>query len=257
MITLTKGAIPAVSVSHTTCRIAQLHGLQRQRTPHLAPAPRMLCVPGLTRAGMERPALRRLDSRTSIVIPTGSCRFTRWHRPFGTGYSVSVWRPCARCRSSADYLDLLGLVAWPLVFRRLTEDAFGALLFMVIGGRRTCVWLFCSAKRWWPTAGSPTRMAACPRFWAASGGCSISIAAASVRLTLPLLPFLTPPARSVGALTSRKTRGPLYPSTVIKSLGAPRSRRAPWMALRDELVKRYLMNMGLGGHSPGSYGPNF
>src|ERR1017187_1340738 len=128
MITLTKGAIPAVSVSHTTCRIAQLHGLQRQRTPHLAPAPRMLCVPGLTRAGMERPALRRLDSRTSIVIPTGSCRFTRWHRPFGTGYSVSVWRPCARCRSSADYLDLLGLVAWPLAFRRLTEDTFGALL---------------------------------------------------------------------------------------------------------------------------------
>src|ERR1017187_5919695 len=116
MITLTKGAIPAVSVSHTTCRIAQLHGLQRQRTPHLAPAPRMLCVPGLTRAGMERPALRRLDSRTSIVIPTGSCRFTRWHRPFGTGYSVSVWRPCARCRSSADYLDLLGLVAWPARF---------------------------------------------------------------------------------------------------------------------------------------------
>ena len=52
------------------------------------------------------------------------------------------------------------------------------------------------------------------------------------------------------------------PSAFIAQYGYQMSSRneiltAPWLALRDELVKRYLTCMGLRAHSPGSTGPQY
>src|ERR1019366_34130 len=65
-----------------------------------------------------------------------------------------------------------------------------------------------------------------------------------------------PPARSVGVPIAQD------PSAFVSRYGyqiatRPQILTAPWIALRDELGKRYLTNMGLGGHSPGSDGPQY
>lgn len=226
--------------------------------------------------------LKDIDRYTYWIMPIYPVAQAIWYRLF----SFSL----ASMRALSILCGLLGLLAWTLVFRRLTGDSFGALLFMAL---MACDYINQSDVG----TGRPDAMAFA--FQAGTFAAYLHWREKNLRLaillsqTLVVSSGLTHPNGGMlsflGALWlvlyfDRRRIRPVHvaiaaipyavgalawgayiaqdPSAFVSQYGyqiATRSEilTAPWMAVRDELVKRYLTNMGLGGHSPGSYGPHF
>ena len=185
---------------------------------------------------------------------------------------------------------LAGLVAWTLFFRRLTGDTIGALLFMALmacdytcltaaGTGRPDVMAFAfqalafATYLHWRERNLNLAILISQTFVVASGlthpnGGMLSFLGvlwlviyfdwSRIRVAhfaLAAIPYV------VGALGwgAYIAEGP---SAFVAQYGYQIALRshvafAPWMALHDELVSRYLTAMGLGGHSPGSVGPHY
>ena len=154
------------------------------------------------------------------------------------------------------FCGLLGLLAWTLVFRRLTEDTFGALLFMAlmacdyinqsdVGTGRPDAMAFAfqagafAAYLHWREKNLRLAILLSQTLVVASGlthpnGGMLSFLGALWRVV-----YFESPPRPAGSCShrsysicrrrarlgfpSRKTRAPSYPGTVIKSPRAPRS----------------------------------
>jgi len=226
--------------------------------------------------------LKDIDRYTYWIMPIYPVAQAIWYRLFS--FSLESMR------ALSILCGMLGLLAWTLVFRRLTGDSFGALLFMAL---MACDYINQSDVG----TGRPDAMAFA--FQAGAFAVYLHWRERNLRLailfsqTLVVASGLTHPNGGMlsflGALwlvfyfDRRRIRlahvaiaaipyavGALAwgayiaqdPQAFVAQYGyqiATRSEilTAPWMAVRDELVKRYLTNMGLGGHSPGSYGPHF
>ena len=226
--------------------------------------------------------LKDIDRYTYWIMPIYPVAQAIWYRLF----SFSL----ASMRALSILCGMLGLLAWTLVFRRLTQDSFGALLFMAL---MACDYINQSGVG----TGRPDAMAFA--FQAGAFAVYLHWREKNLRLaillsqTLVVASGLTHPNGGMlsflGALwlalyfDHRRIRlvhvaiaaipyaaGALAwgayiaqdSAAFVSQYGyqiATRSEilTAPWLAVRDELVKRYLTNMGLGGHSPGSYGPHF
>jgi Dolichyl-phosphate-mannose-protein mannosyltransferase len=226
--------------------------------------------------------LKDIDRYTYWIMPIYPVTQAIWYRLFS--FSLES------IRALSILCGMLGLLAWTLVFRRLTGDSLGALLFMAL---MACDYINQSDVG----TGRPDAMAFA--FQAGAFAAYLHWREKNLRLaillsqTLVVSSGLTHPNGGMlsflGALwlvfyfDRRRIRvvhvaiaaipyaaGALAwgayiaqdPRAFVAQYGyqiATRSEilTAPWMAVRDELVKRYLTNMGLGGHSPGSYGPHF
>lgn len=221
-------------------------------------------------------------------------RYTYWIMPIypvaqAIGYRLFGFS-LASMRALSIFCGLLGLVAWTLVFRRLSEDTFGALLFMAlmacdyinqsdVGTGRPEAMAFAfqagafAAYLHWRVKNLRVAILLSQTLVVASGlthpnGGMLSFLGAvwlalyfdrrrirPAHVAIAAIPYAAG-ALGWGAYIAQD------PGAFISQYGyqiATRSQilTAPWMALRDELVKRYFTNMGLGGHSPGSYGPHF
>ena len=226
--------------------------------------------------------LKDIDRYTYWIMPIYPVIQAIWYRLF----SFSL----ASMRALSILCGLAGLLAWTLVFRRLTEDDLGALLFMAL---MACDYINQSDV----AVGRPDAMAFA--FQAAAFAVYLHWREKDLRLaillsqTLVVASGLTHPNGGMlsflGALClalyfDRRRIRPAHvaiaaipyavgaigwgayiakdPSAFVAQYGYQLVTRsqiltAPWTSLRDELVKRYLTNMGLGAHSPGSYGPHY
>jgi hypothetical protein len=226
--------------------------------------------------------LKDIDHYTYWIMPIYPVTQAGWYRLF----SFSL----ASMRGLTIFCGLLGLVAWTLFFRRLTGDSFGALLFMAL---MACDYIYQSDVG----VGRPDVMAfafqagafAVYLHWRAKNlrlavllSQSLVVASGLTHPNGGMLSFLgilwltfyfdrrriRPAHIAIAAVPF--AAGALGwgayimqdPAAFVSQYGyqiATRSQilTAPWLAVRDELVRRYLTNMGLGAHSPGSYGPHY
>jgi len=226
--------------------------------------------------------LKDIDRYTYWIMPIYPVTQAIWYRLF----SFSL----ASMRALSVFCGLLGLMAWTLVFRRLTKDDVGALLFMAL---MACDYINQSDVG----VGRPDAMAfafqagafaaylhwrekhlglaillsqtlvVCSGLTHPNGGMLSFLGALwlafyfdrrrirLVHLAIATIPYAAG-AIGWGAYIVQD------PSAFVAQYGYQLTTRsqiltAPWLAVRDELVRRYLTNMGLGGHSPNSYGPHF
>jgi hypothetical protein len=221
-------------------------------------------------------------------------RYTYWVMPIYPVIQAGWYRifhfSLESMRALSIICGLLGLLAWTAIFRRLTLDTAGALLFMalmacdyinltgVATGRAEAMALafqagaFAAYLRWRETdlrraiVISQTLVVA-SGLTHPNGGMLSFLGAlwlvlyfdrARIRFThiaLAAIPYLIG-ALAWGAYIAQD------PQAFVSQYGMQIATRshvwfAPWQALHNELVTRYLLNMGLGGHSPGSYGPHY
>jgi hypothetical protein len=228
------------------------------------------------------PGLKDIDRYTYWIMPIYPVAQAIWYRLF----SFSL----ASMRTLSIFCGLLGVLAWTLVFRRLTGDDVGALLFMAL---MACDYIHQTDVG----TGRPEAMACA--FQAGAFAVYLHWRENNLRLaillsqTLVVASGLTHPNGGMLSflgvfwlvlyLDRRRIRpahvaiaaipyaaGALGwgayiaqdPAGFVSQFGYQLGTRsqiltAPWAALRDEVVKRYLTNMGLAGHSPGSYGPHY
>jgi hypothetical protein len=226
--------------------------------------------------------LKDIDRYTYWIMPIYPVAQAVWYRMFS--FSLESMR------ALSVLCGLLGLVAWALFFRRLAEDNFGALLFMAL---MACDYITQSDVG----VGRPDAMAfafqagafAAYLHWRER---NLRLAVL-ISQTLVVTSGLTHPNGGMlsflGVLwlalyfDGRRIRlahvaiaaipyaaGALAwgayivqdPGAFVAQYGYQLGTRAgiltaPWLAVRDELVKRYLVCMGLGPHSPGSEGPQY
>lgn len=224
--------------------------------------------------------LKDINRYTYWIMPIYPVLQALWYRIFT--FSLESMR------ALSVLCGLVGLLCWTYVFRRLTKDSRGALLFLAL---MACDYVSLGGA----ASGRPDVMAF--MFQAAAfatylycrkNNFSLAIL---VSQTLVVASGLTHPNGGVlsflGALWlvlyfDRHRLRPshfalaaipyaagalgwgLYiaqdPSAFLSQYGyqlGSRTLAPPWAALRDELVKRYLTMMGLRAHSAGSYGPHF
>ena len=226
--------------------------------------------------------LKDIDRYTYWIMPIYPVAQAVWYRLF----SFSL----ASMRALSIFCGLLGLLAWTLFFRRLTGDDVGALLFMAlmacdyinqsdIGVGRPDAMAFAfqagafAAYLHWRERNLRLAILLSQTLVVASGlthpnGGMLSFLGAlwlvlyfdrrrirPAHVAIAAIPYVAG-AIGWGAYIAQD------PSAFVAQYGyqiATRSQilTAPWLAVRDELVRRYLTNMGLGGHSPGSYGPHY
>src|SRR5450755_176322 len=226
--------------------------------------------------------LKDIDRYTYWIMPIYPVAQAIWYRLFT--YSLGSMRVLSI------FCGLLGLIAWTQVFRRLTADNFGALLFMAlmacdyitqsdVGVGRPDAMSFAfqagafAAYLHWREKNLRLAILLSQTLVVASGlthpnGGMLSFLGAFwlvvyfdfrrirlVHVAVAAIPYVAG-ALAWGAYIMQD------PSAFVSQYGYQIATRsgiltAPWLAVRDELVKRYLTNMGLGGHSPNSYGPHF
>jgi hypothetical protein len=226
--------------------------------------------------------LKDIDRYTYWIMPIYPVAQAIWYRLF----SFSL----ARMRALSILCGLLGLLAWTLFFRRLTEDGVGALLFMAlmacdyinqtdVGTGRPDAMAFAfqagafAAYLHWREKNLRLAILLSQTLVVASGlthpnGGMLSFLGVLWMALYFDLRRIRPPHVAIAAIPY--AAGALGwgayiakdPSAFVSQYGYQLGTRAgiltaPWMAVRNELVKRYLTNMGLAGHSPGSYGPHF
>ncbi len=228
------------------------------------------------------PGLKDVSRYSYWIMPLYPVLQAGWYRIFG--FSL------ASLRAISVLCVLFGMVAWTMVFRRLTGDAFGALLFMALmacdyislagaaSGRPDAMAFLFQAIAFatylhWRERSLRLAILISQTFVVASGlthpnGGMLSFFGVlwlvlyfdRARIRLPEIaiagiPYLVG-AIGWGAYIAKD------PSAFVAQYGYQISGRshvlfAPWAAMRDELVRRYLTNMGLAGHSPGSVGPHY
>jgi len=226
--------------------------------------------------------LKDIDRYTYWIMPIYPVTQAIWYRL--SSFSL----PSMRVLSIL--CGLLGLLAWTVFFRRLTEDDVGALLFMAL---MACDYINQSDV----SVGRPDAMAfafqagafAAYLHWRERNLRSAILISQSLvvcsGLTHPnggMLSFLgvlclvlyfdrrrirlahlaiaaVPYAMGAIAWGAYIVQDP---SAFVAQYGYQMSSRnqiltAPWLAVRDEVVNRYLTCMGLRAHSPGSTGPQY
>jgi hypothetical protein len=226
--------------------------------------------------------LKDIDRYTYWIMPIFPVTQAIWYRL--SHYSL------ASLRALSILCGMLGLLAWTIFFRRLTEDNFGALLFMAL---MACDYINLSDV----AVGRPDAMAFA--FQAGAFAAYLHWRERNLRLavlfsqSLVVASGLTHPnggmlsflgvlwlvlyfdrrrirLAHVAIAAIPYTVGALAwgayilqdPSAFAAQYGYQLSSRnqiltAPWMAVRDELVMRYMTCMGLRSHSPGSQGPQY
>ena len=226
--------------------------------------------------------LKDIDRYTYWIMPIYPVTQAGWYRIFN--FSLES------LRALSVLSVLIGLVCWTLFYRRLTEDKFGALLFMAL---MACDYISTTDAG----TGRPDAMSFA--FQAGAFAAYLHwrernlLRAVLFSQTLVVASGLTHPNGGmlsfIGVLWlvlyfDRRRIRPVHVAIaaipyVAGAIGwgayilqdpqafiaqyryqlVTRSQVlvAPWMAVRDEFVKRILTNMGLGGHSPGSSGPHY
>lgn len=228
------------------------------------------------------PGLKDIDRYTYWIMPVYPVLQAGWYRV--AGFSLESMR------ALSILCVLTGLLCWTMVFRRLTGDGAGALLFMAL---MACDYISLTAAG----TGRPDAMSFA--FQAAAFATYLHWREKDLRLAifvsqmLVVASGLTHPnggmlsflgAAWLVVYFDRRRIRPLHlaiaavpyvagaigwgayiakdPQAFVAQYGYQLGTRAqmlvaPWAAVRDELVKRYLTNMGLRLHSPGSYGPHY
>ena len=228
------------------------------------------------------PELKDVDRYTYWIMPLYPVIQAGWYRIFT--FSLGSMRALSVVGG------LVGLVAWTLVFRRLTGDTIGALLFMALmacdytcltaaGTGRPDVMAFAfqaaafATYLYWRDKNLSLAILISQTFVVASGlthpnGGMLSFLGvlwlviyfdrARIRVAHVALAAVPYAVGSLGwgAYIAKD------PSAFVAQYGYQVALRShvvlsPWTALRDEVVSRYLIAMGLGGHSPGSVGPHY
>jgi len=224
--------------------------------------------------------LKDIDRYTYWIMPIYPVIQALWYRLFS--FSLESMR------ALSILCGLLGLLCWTHVFRRLTEDSRGALLFMAL---MACDYVNMTGAG----TGRPDAMS----FMFQAGAFAAYLQWREKNLSLAILISQTLVAASglthpnggilsfLGALWlllyfDRKRIRPIHfalaaipyvigavgwgayiaqdPQAFLSQYGyqlGSRTLSSPWVSVKDELVKRYLTMMGVRAHSPGSYGPHF
>jgi len=221
-------------------------------------------------------------------------RYTYWIMPIYPVLQAGWYRIWGFSLGSMRALSILcvlaGLLCWTSVYRRLTEDNTGALLFMAL---MACDYISLTGAG----TGRPDAMSFA--FQAAAFAAYLHWREGSLKLavlvsqTLVVASGLTHPnggilsflgvlwlalyfdwrrmrIAQVGLAAIPYTVGAAGwgayiaqdPRAFVAQYGYQLGTRAqmlvaPWVAVRDEFVRRYLTIMGLRFHSPGSYGPHY
>ncbi|MGA2132411.1 MAG: glycosyltransferase family 39 protein [Bryobacteraceae bacterium] len=226
------------------------------------------------------PGLKDIDRYTYWIMPIYPVLQALWYRLFT--FSLDSMR------ALSILCCLIGMLCWTFVFRRLTEDSPGAMLFLAL---MACDYVSVTGA----ATGRPDAMAF--MFQAAAFGLYLHwrekrlSRAILVSQTLVVASGLTHPNGGMlsflGVLwlvlyLDRRRLRPVHfalaaipyglgaigwgayiardPAAFVSQYGyqlGSRTLTSPWALLQDELVKRYLTMMGLRGHSVGSYGPHF
>jgi hypothetical protein len=224
--------------------------------------------------------LKDIDRYTYWIMPIYPVAQAIWYRLFH--FSLRSMR------ALSILCGLLGLLAWTLFFRRLTEDTAGALLFMalmacdyinqtVVGTGRPDAMAFAfqagafAVYLHWREKNLRLAVLLSQTLVVASGlthpnGGMLSFLGvlwlvlyfdrSRIRLAHVAIAAIPYAAGALGWGAYIAHDPGAFLSQYGYQLGT-RSLTPPWIALRDELVKRYLVCMGLGGHSPGSGGPQY
>ena len=226
--------------------------------------------------------LKDIDRYTYWIMPIYPVLQAAWYRIFS--FSLESMR------ALSILCVLIGMISWTLAFRRLTGDRTGALLFMALmacdyisltgagTGRPDAMSFafqaaaFATYLHWrerdlrWAILLSQTLVVA-SGLTHPNGGMLSFLGAAwlalyfdwrrirPVHVAIAAIPYVVG-AIGWGAYILQD------PSAFVAQYGYQLGTRsqmlvAPWAAVRDEFVKRYLTNMGLRLHSPGSYGPHY
>ncbi|HVN05171.1 MAG TPA: glycosyltransferase family 39 protein, partial [Bryobacteraceae bacterium] len=226
--------------------------------------------------------LKDIDRYTYWIMPIYPVLQAAWYRVFS--FSLESMR------ALSILCVLIGMISWALAFRRLTGDRSGALLFMALmaceyisltgagTGRPDAMSFafqaaaFATYLRWrerdlrWAILLSQTLVVA-SGLTHPNGGMLSFLGAAwlamyfdwrrirPVHVAIAAIPYAVG-AIGWGAYIMQD------PSAFVAQYGYQLGTRsqmlvAPWVAVRDEFVRRYLTNMGLRLHSPGSYGPHY
>jgi len=226
------------------------------------------------------PGLQDIDRYTYWIMPIYPVVQAAWYHI--AGFSL------LSMRALSILCVLLALLCWAWVYRRLTDDWPGALLFLAF---LACDYVNITGA----ASGRPDAMALC--FQAAAFAAYLRwrdkhlTRAILLSQALVVASGLTHPNGGILSflgvlwlmlyLDRRRLRwSHLAPAAVPYLIGAigwgsyivrdptafvsqygyqlgSRTLTAPWVLLRDEIVKRYLTMMGLRAHSVGSYGPHF
>lgn len=226
------------------------------------------------------PGLKDIDRYTYWIMPIYPLMQALWYRI--VGFSLETMR------ALSVLCGLLGLLFWSHAYRRLTSDTAGALLFMALmacdyvnitgagTGRPDIVAFMFQAGAFaaylhWRESSLSKAILISQTLVVASGlthpnGGMLSFLGAlwlvlyfdrsrirPAHFALAAIPYVVG-ALGWGAYIIQD------PSAFVSQYGyqlGSRTLAAPWVLLRDELVRRYLTMMGLRAHSPGSYGPHF
>lgn len=226
--------------------------------------------------------LKDIDRYTYWIMPIYPVTQAVWYRLF----SFSL----AAMRTLSILSGLFGLFAWTLFYRRLTADDLGALLFMAlmacdyinhsdVGVGRPDAMAFAfqagafAAYIHWREKSLRLAILISQSMVVASGlthpnGGMLSFLGILwlvlyfdrrriqvTHVAIAAIPYVLG-AIAWGAYILQD------PSAFVAQYGFQMSSRnqiftAPWLAIRNEIVKRYLTCMGLEGHSPGSHGPQY
>jgi hypothetical protein len=226
--------------------------------------------------------LKDIDRYTYWIMPIYPVLQALWYRLFS--FSLESMR------ALSILCGLVGLLCWTLVFRRLTEDSQGALLFMALmacdyvtmtgaGTGRPDVMSFAfqagafAAYLHWREKSLARAILISQTLVVASGlthpnGGMLSFLGVlwlviqldrqrlrPAHFALAAIPYAAG-AIGWGAYIAQD------PQAFLSQYGYQLGSRSqilapPWITLRDELLKRYLTMMGLRAHSPGSRGPHF
>jgi len=224
--------------------------------------------------------LKDIDRYTYWIMPIYPVMQAAWYRIFG--FSLETMR------GLSILCGLLALLFWAMAYYRLTADNLSTLLFMALmacdyvnmtgagTGRPDIISCMFQAAAFaaylhWRENNLSKAVLISQSLVVASGlthpnGGMLSFLGVlwlttfldrkrirSAHIALAAFPY------AVGALAWGAyivQDPPAFVSQYGYQLGS-RTLAAPWILLRDELVKRYLTMMGLRAHSPGSYGPHF
>lgn len=228
------------------------------------------------------PGLPAIDHYTYWIMPLYPVLQAVWYRLFH--FSL------ASMRALSILCGLLGLLAWTAFFRRLTKDDMAAVLFMalmacdyisltdVATGRPEAMGFAFQAAAFaaylrWREANFRLAILTSQTLVVASGMTHPNAGMLSFlgvlwltlyfdrrrirasHFVIAAIPYLVG-AAGWGAYIAQN------PDAFRAQYGYQIAMRShvlfsPWAALKNELVHRYLTNMGLGGHSPGSMGPHY
>ncbi len=226
------------------------------------------------------PGLKDIDRYTYWIMPIYPLVQAVWYRIFG--FSLAIMRDLSIL------CCLLGMLCWTYVYRRLTQDSAGALVFLALmacdyvsltgagTGRPDAISFMFQAAAFaaylhWRERDFSKAVLISQTMVVASGLCHpnggmlsflgalwlvLYLDRGRVRLRHVALAAIPYVAGAIGWGAYIAQDPSAFASQYGYQLGS-RTLLAPWASLKDELVKRYLTMMGLRAHSVGSYGPHF